>query len=317
VAATYEVVTVNRAGREHRRQYTAEDALAPGSVIRLDGRDWLVEALEDSRAIAKPARYRLTLRHPDGHEEVGAMRRYRPDAPGIGHMFTTGDVSWQVVDEQLARDESGPYLEMVAERDFGDIEDLPNHELEHVEARREELPEAAQAVFERAETAGLAPVRRAGAGGGARLAEAAEYIDALILEEIEDDLLEQCGVNPAQDPRETWLEQSKIACGRISAGSATTSKATTTRSRSGNSATGGSSRRSAASRTRAIRTAGTAGSAGSSTPAPSRPRASGGFARRKSSCRRLGRWNGSTRSSSGPARPARPPPFVSRARARA
>ena len=36
-------------------------------------------------------------------------------------------------------------------------------------------------------------------------AEAAAYIDALILEEIEDDLLEQCGVNPAQDPRETWL----------------------------------------------------------------------------------------------------------------
>ena len=96
MAATYEVVTVNRAGGEYRRQYTAENALSPGSVIRLDGRDWLVEALEDSRAIAKPARYRLTLRHPDGHEEVGAMRRYRPDAPDIGHMFTTGDVSWQV-----------------------------------------------------------------------------------------------------------------------------------------------------------------------------------------------------------------------------
>ena len=207
MAATYDVVTVNRAGREHRRQYTAEDALSPGSVIRLDGRDWLVEALEDSRAIAKPARYRLTLRHPDGHEEVGAMRRYRPDAPGIGHMFTTGDVSWQVVDEQLARDESGPYLEMVAERDFGEIEDLPNHELEHVEARREELPDAAQAVFERAETAGLELELVALEPGEAPdWAEAAEYIDALILEEIEDDLLEQCGVNPAQDPRETWLE---------------------------------------------------------------------------------------------------------------
>jgi hypothetical protein len=194
VAATYEVVTVNRAGREHRRQYTAEDALSPGSVIRLDGRDWLVEALEDSRAIARPARYRLTLRHPDGHEEIGAMRRYRPDAPGIGHMFTTGDVSWQVVDEQLARD-------------FGEIEDLPNHELEHVEARREELPEAAQAVFERAETAGLELELVALEPGEAPdWAEAAKYIDALILEEIEDDLLEQCGVNPAQDPRETWLE---------------------------------------------------------------------------------------------------------------
>ena len=40
-------------------------------------------------------------------------------------------------------------------------------------------------------------------------AEAAAYIDALILEEIEDDLLEQCGVSPDHDPRETWLETVK------------------------------------------------------------------------------------------------------------
>jgi hypothetical protein len=35
--------------------------------------------------------------------------------------------------------------------------------------------------------------------------EAERYIDALVLEEIEDDLLELCGVEPASDPRESWL----------------------------------------------------------------------------------------------------------------
>jgi hypothetical protein len=210
VAATYEVVTVNRDGAEHRRQYNAETELSPGSIIRLDGRDWLVEALEESRAIARPARYRLTLRHPDGHEEVGAMRRYRPDAPRVGHMFTTGEVSWQVVDERLARDDGGPYLELLAERDFAESEDLPNHELEHVEASREELPDTAQATFARAEEAGLEVELVALEPGEAPdWAEAAAYIDALILEEIEDDLLEQCGVSPEHDPRDTWLETVK------------------------------------------------------------------------------------------------------------
>ncbi len=210
MAATYEVVTVNRDGAEHRRQYNAETELAPGSIIRLDGRDWLVEALQEGRAIARPARYRLTLKHPDGHEEVGAMRRYRPDAPRVGHMFTTGEVSWEVVDEQLARDDGGPYLELLAERDFGESEDLPNHELEHVEASREELPDTAQATFARAEEAGLEVELVALEPGEAPdWVEAAAYIDALILEEIEDDLLEQCGVSPEHDPRDTWLETVK------------------------------------------------------------------------------------------------------------
>jgi hypothetical protein len=35
--------------------------------------------------------------------------------------------------------------------------------------------------------------------------EARRFIDALILEEIEDDLVEQAGVNPGRDPRDTWL----------------------------------------------------------------------------------------------------------------
>jgi hypothetical protein len=210
VPSTYEVVTVNRAGREHRRPYTAESELAPGSVIRLDGRDWLAETVEDGRVVAKPARYRLTLRHPDGHEEVGAMRRYRPDAPRVGHMFTTGQVSWQVVDERLERDGEGPYLQLLAERDFGEVEGLPDHELEHAEARRDELPEPAQATFARADDAGLEVELVALEPGEAPdWPEAEAYIDALILEEIEDDLLEQCGVDPDNDPRESWLDKVK------------------------------------------------------------------------------------------------------------
>jgi hypothetical protein len=210
VSSTYELVTVNRAGREHRRPYTAESELAPGSVIRLDGRDWLAETVEDGRVVAKPARYRLTLRHPDGHEEGGAMRRYRPDAPRVGHMFTTGQVSWQVVDERLERDGEGPYLQLLAERDFGEVEGLPDHELEHAEARRDELPEPAQATFARADDAGLEVELVALEPGEAPdWPEAEAYIDALILEEIEDDLLEQCGVDPDNDPRESWLDKVK------------------------------------------------------------------------------------------------------------
>jgi len=134
------------------------------------------------------------------------MRRYRPDAPRVGHMFTTGEVSWQVVDERLERDGEGPYLQLVAERDFGEIEDLPNHELEHAEANRDELPEPAQATFARAETAGLEVELVALEPGEAPdWPEAEAYIDALILDEIEDDLLEQCGVDPSNDPQESWL----------------------------------------------------------------------------------------------------------------
>lgn len=210
MARTYEVVTVNRSGREHRRPYTAENELAPGSVLRLDGRDWLVETVEDDRVVAKPARYRLTLRHPDGHQEVGAMRRYRPDAPRVGHMFATGQVSWQVADERLERDAEGPFLQLLAERDFAEAEGLPSHELEHAEARRDELPEPAQATLARADDAGLEVELVALEPGEAPDWAAAEaYIDTLILEEIEDDLLEQCGVDPDDDPRESWLDKVK------------------------------------------------------------------------------------------------------------
>ena len=53
--------------------------LAPGAVVILEGRYWLIAQIEEGDeaplAVAKPARYRLTLRHPGGREISGT----RPD----------------------------------------------------------------------------------------------------------------------------------------------------------------------------------------------------------------------------------------------
>jgi hypothetical protein len=117
-------------------------------------------------------------------------------------------VSWEVVDEQLARDEDGePYLDLLAERDYSELEEIPDHELEHALALRgAELPEAASATFDRAERLGLAVELVAlEPGEDPDWAEAETYIDALIIEEIEDDLLEVCGVDPDRDPPDSWL----------------------------------------------------------------------------------------------------------------
>jgi hypothetical protein len=215
VAIRYEVVTSARARKERVHTYASEEPLRPGDVLRLQGRDWLLVTVEDgepARVLAKPARYRLRLHHPDGREEFGGFRRYRPDGPRLGHAFTTVEdglpVSWEVVEEALAFDEEGePFLDLIAERDFSELEELPDHELEHTLARREaEVPEAALATVARAQTAGLAVELVALDPGEEPDWEAARsYIDALILEEIEDDLLELCGVNPDRDPKETWL----------------------------------------------------------------------------------------------------------------
>jgi hypothetical protein len=221
-ALKYELVTVTRAGKERSHEYAAESRLRTGDVVVLDGRHWLIERLEaagrgtPARAYARPARYRLRLRHPDGREEIGAFRRFRPDAPKLGHAFTTLEdgrpISWQVADEQLARDSDGePYLDLVAERDYSELEELADHELEHALASQEwDVPEAATATFSRAEQAGLAVELVAlEAGELPDWKEAERYIDALVVDEIEDDLLELCGVDPDRDPRETWLETVK------------------------------------------------------------------------------------------------------------
>jgi hypothetical protein len=189
-------------------------------VLRLVGRYWLIDSVEETttpaRAFAKPARYRLQLSHPDGRVEAGAFRRYREDAPQLGHTLTTLDdgqpVSWEVLDVHLARDEQGePYLELVAERDYAEAEELPDHELEHTLARRAaDLPEDADALFFRVESAGLSLELVALEPGEAPdWDEAGRYLDALTLDEVEDDLLELAGVNPGSDAPKTWLDQVK------------------------------------------------------------------------------------------------------------
>jgi hypothetical protein len=187
----------------------------------VDGRHWLIEQVEANRAgppraLAKPARYRLRLRYPGGREELGALRRYRPDGPRLGHSFTTleggATISWEVVEQRLEHDEQGePYLELVAQRDFSELEELPDHELEHMLDQREwSFPDEAMAVLARAEGAGFAVELVAlEAGEEPDWEEAQRFVDALILEEIEDDLVELCGVDPDRDPRETWLDQVK------------------------------------------------------------------------------------------------------------
>jgi len=216
MAVTYEAEAFTRAGRQRVHTYASETPLGLGDVIRMSGRDWLIERVEADadppRLVMRPARYRLRLRHPDGREELGAFRRWRSDAPGIGHSFSTIEdgqpAAWTVTDAHLARDEQDePYLDFVAERDFGELDGLPNHELEHaLDNRDDDIPEAAQATLARAEEAGLAAELAAlEVGEEPDWAEAGRYIDALELEEIEDDLLELCGVRPDSDPREAWL----------------------------------------------------------------------------------------------------------------
>ena len=213
---SYDVVTVNRAGNERVHPFVSDEALAPGAVVRLSGRDWLVEQIEDGepvRATAKPARYRLTLRYPDGREEAGAFRRYRTDGPRYGHVFSTLEagqpIAWEVVEERLDwADDGDPYLLLVAERDYDEQEGgLPDHELEHVLARRgEDLPEGAVATLERARDEGLAlELVALDPGEAPDWEEARRYIDALGLSTVQDDLLELVGLDLARDPQDTWL----------------------------------------------------------------------------------------------------------------
>ena len=213
----YELVHVTRSGKEQAHSYTSDEPLEPGGIVHYEERDWLVEQVDGTRVSLKPARYRLKLRHPDGREELGALRRYRPDAPRVGHTFSTledgAPASWQVADERLARDEHGePYLELTAERDYSERDEpptLPEHELEHSFARDEDRS-AAVATLERADEAGLyVELVALEPGEAPGWPEAGAYLDALELEEIGDDLLTRCGVDPGRDPRESWLETVK------------------------------------------------------------------------------------------------------------
>ena len=217
MAFDYEVVTVNRAGIERVHPLVLENELVPGSVVTLDGRDWLMDGVEDgdpTRVVAKPARYRLRLRHADGREELGAFRRLRADGPRLGHSFTTienqAPVSWSVVDETFARDEQDePFLDLVAERDYGEADgDLPDHELEHaLAARSDEVPDAARERIDEATRSGFSiELVALEPEESPDWEEARRYIEALSLDTIEDDLLEMCGVDTRRDSEERWLE---------------------------------------------------------------------------------------------------------------
>jgi len=221
MALDYELVPVSRSGHERVHPYTSEEPLEPGSVVHYEGRDWLVDGLDGTRVTLKPARYRLRLRHPDGREELGALRRYRPDAPRVGHTFSTVEdgapASWQVADERLARDDQGePYLDLTAERDYSEQEDaptLPEHELEHAFAREDDTS-AAAATLARADEEGLyVELVALEPGEAPDWAEAQEYLDALELEVIHDDLLQRSGVDPRNDPQESWLDTVKERLG--------------------------------------------------------------------------------------------------------
>jgi len=217
----YEVVSRAPRGEERLHRYASDGPLVPGEVLRLRGRFWLVETVEPAgeegagRAIAKPARYRLHLRHPDGREELGAFRRFRPGSLRLGHAFATIEdglpISWEVVDELLVRDDQAePFLDLLAQRDFAEADgELPDHELEHALAARldDGLAPGAEAAIARATEQGLnVELVALEPGEEPDWAEARRYIDALIFEEIEDDLFEQCGVDPDNDPRDTWLD---------------------------------------------------------------------------------------------------------------
>jgi len=215
MAFSYRLVTHDRTGREHARPYTSQEPLAPGSVVLLGGRYWLVERVDDAAVQARSARYRLTLRHPDGHEEAGAFRRFRADAPTVGHQLATYEngepVSWAVVEQRLARDDAGePFLESIAERDHSEVESLPDHQLEHALEQDRDGAVAILLELVRATRAGMAVELVAlEAGRAPDWQEASRYLESLILEELEDDLIEQCGVDTRRDPQERWLDTVK------------------------------------------------------------------------------------------------------------
>jgi hypothetical protein len=212
----YELTLVSPHG-SRTESFASDRPLGPGEVVELRGRTWLVDRQEEGdgnrpRLVAFPARYRVVLQHEDGQEEFGALRRLGDGAPGLGHAFTTtlegAPVAWQVVELRLVHDPDGlPLLELVAERDFSEVEGLPDHDLEHRRSRSEELSAAAETTLDRAANQGLL-LELVGLDPG-RVPDweaAAHFIDSLIFEEVAEGLLELAGIQAGDLPHDRELE---------------------------------------------------------------------------------------------------------------
>jgi len=120
-------------------------------------------------------------------------------------------VSWAVVEQRLAYDDAGePFLGSIAERDQGESESLPDHQLEHaLEGERDDTDPAASALAgamtagRAVELVGLEP------GQAPDWSQARDYLESLGIEEIEDDLLERTGVHPGRDRHAGWIDTVK------------------------------------------------------------------------------------------------------------
>ena len=75
---SYEIVTHDRAGRERVHPYAGEDALAPGSVVLLGGRYWLVVQVEQQRVQARLAATAWRCTIPTG---IGRPGRFDGSGP--------------------------------------------------------------------------------------------------------------------------------------------------------------------------------------------------------------------------------------------
>jgi hypothetical protein len=215
----YNVILPSRHGnaQAHRHRLSTANDLRVGDVVRVTGGRWIVDELREAggerEARLEPARFRVVLLQPDGREEAGAVRRLRDDSLGVGHAFTTADetgthrLRWDVVADRFVRDEGGrPLIEFVAEHGLHGRERVPDHELEHRFAQQGDLAEA-RAALEFATAAGLAvELVELEPDRDPDWDEARALLEALVIEEVGEDLLERCGIKPERDLPETWID---------------------------------------------------------------------------------------------------------------
>ena len=199
--STYDVVVVHRTGKEHVHRYTTEEPLEPGDVVRLEGRHWLSSA---SRATARRRSPRAigcgfairTAARTSGRSAAsdptrrGSATRSPPSRTGAR---SAGRSSTAAGPRRERRAVPRPRRGARLRRRRSDA--ARPRARAHARPRSEdELPEGAEATLARAADEGLSVELVALEPGEEPDWEAAErFIDALVLEEIEDDLIEQCG----------------------------------------------------------------------------------------------------------------------------